>query len=298
MGLRVLAFGKINLYLDVLGKRADNFHEVAMIMQSVRLADVIDITEASENIIHSNSRFLPNNEQNLAMRAAVLMQSHYDLPKVKIHINKQLPVSAGMAGGSTDAAAVLIALNELGGLHLPVGRLMELGAELGSDVPFCVGSPTAIALGRGEVILPMPVLPKWHLVVVKPNFGVSTPNVYKHYKKHPSCAKNSSVPSFENYLKALQMQNDRFIYAHMFNALELATFSLYPRVEKIKRKIQLMCGESVPVLMSGSGPTVFAAFKEEKEAWKFFRILRKEYKQTYLTSTVDEKDLAIRMTHI
>lgn len=294
MNVRVLAFGKINLYLDVLGKRPDGFHEVAMIMQSVRLADVVNVTEGAENQVTTNSRYVPDNEYNLALQAALLMQKNYpELPKVNIKIEKNIPVSAGMAGGSTDAAAVIVALNELGGLARPEAELMAIGAQLGSDVPFCIGGPTALAMGRGEHTLAVPTLPKWHLVLVKPNFGVSTAKVYGHYHRLGTNARKNGQPRFERYVEALLTRDGHFLYRHLFNALEPTTFSLYPKVKQIKEMIASQ--HNGYVLMSGSGPTIFSAFEDEEEAWHVFRKLRQKYANTLLTSTVDDETQGIRM---
>lgn len=294
MNVRILAFGKINLYLDVLGKRPDGFHDVAMIMQSVRLADVVDVCEASENAISTNSRYVPDNPHNLAFRAAVLMQETYKLPKVSIQIEKNIPVSAGMAGGSTDAAAVMLAMDRLFELNRPVEELMRIGAQLGSDVPFCVGGPTALAFGRGEHILPVPTLPKRHLVLVKPNFGVSTAKVYSQYHRLGTTAHKTGTPGIERYICALLTGDNDFLYSHLFNALEPTTFSLYPKVKQIKDAMSMLGGESV--LMSGSGPTVFASFEDEQEAWQVFRKLRKKQYNTLLTSTVDDETRGIRFS--
>lgn len=281
------AHGKINLYLQVLGQREDGFHEVCMIMQAIHLADRIRVTKSEANQVTSNSRYVPNNRYNLALQAAMALQEAYDLGPVAIEIHKDIPVSAGLAGGSTDAAQVILLMRDLFDLDVPMAELLAIGASLGSDVPFCMQGPTAIALGRGEKILQVPALPKRHLVLVKPDFPVSTAKVYGRYRELTEKERTSPPRDFSHVLAALVQGEWKGLEASLFNALEPATFSMYPKVETIKRDIQAIYAG--PVLMSGSGPTIFCVLEEETEAWELYKVLSKRYKFTYLTSTVDSQ---------
>lgn len=288
--MQALAFGKINLYLNVLGKREDGFHEVCMVMQAIRLADHIRILEAPSNKISTNNRYVPDNHKNLAMRAAMAMQDAYDLPPVSIEIQKNIPISAGLAGGSADAAQVIMLMNKIFQLEAPIEELSALGAKLGSDIPFCMQGPTAVALGRGEELLPLQTLPKRPIVLVKPDFPVSTAKVYGHYASLRNEERKPPRVDFAHVLSALSQGDWKRVEKGMFNALEPATFSLYPKVEAIKKDIQ--SSTSGPVLMSGSGPTILCVLEDAKEAWVLYKELSRRYKNCYLTSTVDEGDLA------
>lgn len=290
MGVTLAAFGKVNLFLDVLKKRDDGFHAVNMIMQGVRLADMVTIEHYSENRIRANSPYVPNNENNLAMRAAILMQKTYGLSPVAIDIAKHIPVSAGMAGGSSDAAAVILGMDRLFGLQRPLPELMAVASKIGSDVPFCLYGGTAYAVGRGEVVAPLPTLPKFHIILFKANFGVSTAAVYKAYQqpKVPRLHEQMSADRIEAILKGDVEQ----VLSQLFNALEPTTFSMYPKVKYLKNQLESMGAEHV--LMSGSGPTVFAAFREQTDAWSFYKRAKSYHRFMHLTSTVDEALLANR----
>lgn len=280
------AYAKINLYLNVLGKREDGFHEVCMVMQAIRLADRVTVTPAISNQVTSNSRYVPNNPSNLAMQAAMAMQKAYGLGPVAIDLHKAIPVSAGLAGGSSDAGQVILLMDRLFGLQAPMEDLLAIGASLGSDIPFCMQGPTALAIGRGEKLLNLPPLPKRHLVLVKPDFPVSTAKVYGHYGHLPSQEKTSPRRDFSHTLSALLAGAWDQVLPDLFNALEPATFSLYPKVEKIKKDIQNIY--SGPVLMSGSGPTIFCVLEGAEEAWDLYKVLSKNYPQTFLTTTLEE----------
>lgn len=280
MHVTVKAFGKINIFLDVVGKREDGYHEVKMIMQSVRLHDVIEIARADENAVFTDSLYVPNNRNNLAMRAALLLQEETDMPQVSIRIKKNIPVSAGMAGGSSDAAAVLVGCNQLFDLGLSEQALMRLGAEIGSDVPFCVRGGTAIAEGRGERIRSLPELPKMHVVLVRADYGVSTASVYKAILPtdlHPQKTR------FAELLDAIRAGDTPFVERHLYNALEAPSFRVEPRTEA--RKKRLLEHGAEHVLMSGSGPTLFGLYATEHAAWENFKKIRTLFPNVYLTST-------------
>lgn len=280
MGIAVKAYGKINIFLDCLRKRDDGYHEVKMIMQSVRLHDLVEIREADKNSVFTDSLYVPNNKNNLAMKAANLLQEKGAMPPVAIKIKKNIPVSAGMAGGSTDAAAVLVGCNELFHLGFCTEELMRLAAEIGSDVPFCVLGGTAIATGRGEIVEALPELPKMHVVLAPADYGVSTVSVYKAIRPkdlHPEEEKYRAL------CQAVQKGNCGFIASHLYNFLEKPSFRIEPRTKA--RKEALLEAGVTNVLMSGSGPTLFGMYDSEKEAWENYKKMRTVFPNVYLTST-------------
>lgn len=286
----ITAYAKINLVLDVLRKREDGYHEVAMVMQAIDLADTISIKKAPRNWLVTDNKYIPPNMNNLAMRAVTLMQQHFSgVPPLEVTLQKRIPVAAGLAGGSTDCAAVLLGINALLGLGLSLAELEALGAELGSDVPFCLGGPTALATGRGEKISALPACPPLYLVLVKPSFGVSTPKVYGNLrlelvKKHPSV---------ERCIQGLAAGDGAQVLAAMGNVLEGSTFRLQPNVEKLKRRMtEYGCAH---VMMSGSGPTVFAAFTRRRQAQRYYQRIRQEYPGAILTQTVTQQMLKERV---
>lgn len=247
------ARAKINLTLDVLSKRPDGYHEVEMIMQTIDLADSLLFQEAREGVLVTTDHpLLAAGESNIAYRAARLMMERSGVSKgIKIHIAKRIPVAAGMAGGSTDAAAVLLGLNKMWGLGLSLEKLAELGAQIGSDVPFCVIGGTALAKGRGEILTSLPEAPEMWLVLVKPDLEVSTAEVYKNFNP----AKVGRRPDTQAAMKAIYDGDTQNLLNNLANVLESVTLSIYPEVERVKKA---MTAEGISsVLMSGSGPTVF-----------------------------------------
>lgn len=289
MYVKVRAYSKINLFLEVLGKRSDGYHEVQMIMQMLRLWDNVSIFPAKQNWIVTDSEYVPNNRSNLAMKAAELMQETYNLPQVKISINKNIPISAGMAGGSSNAAAVLLGMRELYKKDISDEELLELGAKLGSDVPFCIKGPTAHAYGRGEKLIDLPSPNRLYVIVIKADFGVSTSKIYEHYKMPV----NKGVSDFDLYKKALEEKNQLYLLSNLMNDLERTTFSLYPSVEDVKQ--DLLDRGIRYTLMSGSGPTVFALFETAREAFIEFKHLKSTYPNMILTSTLMPDDLKNRV---
>lgn len=286
----ITAYAKINLVLDVLRKREDGYHEVAMVMQAIDLADTISLKEAPRNWLVTDNKYIPPNMNNLAMRAVTLMQQHFSgVPPLEVTLQKRIPVAAGLAGGSTDCAAVLLGINELLGLGLSLAELETLGAELGSDVPFCLGGPTALATGRGEQITALPDCPPLYLVLVKPTFGVSTPKVYGNLRLDLVKAH----PSVERCVQGLSAHDSAQVLASMGNLLESSTFQLQPNVETLKQR--MMAYGCDHVLMSGSGPTVFAAFAEQQQAQRYYQRIREEYPGAILTQTVTKQMLKERV---
>ncbi|MFP7495429.1 4-(cytidine 5'-diphospho)-2-C-methyl-D-erythritol kinase [Terribacillus saccharophilus] len=261
---------KINLSLDVLYKRPDGYHEVEMVMTTIDLADRIELIVLQENkiVIESDNRFVPNDERNLAYRAAQLIKDTYNIDKgVKIYIDKQIPVAAGLAGGSSDAAAVLRGLNTLWELQLSMDTLAELGAEIGSDVSFCVYGSTALSTGRGEKIKELPAPPACWVVLANPGIGVSTQTIYQQLN-----IDSIQHPDTEGMVKAIEHGDFQSICDQVGNVLEPVTLKLCPEVKQIKQ--QMVEAGADAVLMSGSGPTVFSLVSQESRAYRIYNSLR------------------------
>ncbi len=271
MKLYEKAPAKINLMLDVLHKRPDGYHEVEMIMTMVDLADRLTITELSGNSIHISSQagYIPLDDKNLAYQAASKIKERYGIRQgVHIHIDKRIPVAAGLAGGSSDAAAALRGLNRLWNLDIPHEEMMELGASIGSDVPFCITGGTALATGRGEQLTPLASPPDCWVILAKPPINVSTAGVYGRLKAdriehHPSAAAMQ---------RAIEQQSFEGICSELGNVLEDVTLSHYPEVQRLKHAMQQLGADGV--LMSGSGPTVFGLVSKESKVARIYNGLR------------------------
>jgi 4-diphosphocytidyl-2-C-methyl-D-erythritol kinase len=269
---------KINLSLDVLHKRSDGYHEVEMVMTMVDLADRIEMQELSRDtiIISSQAGYIPLDEKNLAFQAARLIKDRYDVKQgVYIHLDKQIPVAAGLAGGSSDAAATLRGLNRLWNLNIPMEELQVLGAELGSDVPFCVTGGTAVARGRGEKLETIVSPPQCWVVLAKPPINVSTSEIYgklnaREIKHHPST---------ESVLNAIREKRFDQLCGSLGNVLEEVTLDLYPEVRHLKECMQRLGADGV--LMSGSGPTVFGLVSKEAKVPRIYNGLRGFCKDVY-----------------
>lgn len=256
----LFAPAKINLTLDVLGKRADGYHEIETVMQTVALGDTIQLTEAMHTEVESDHPQMPLGKTNLAVRAAELLCHKTGIAKgVRIRITKRIPIAAGLAGGSTDAAAVLRGLNKLWGLELPTEIMLEMAAHLGSDVAFCLRGGTALGKGRGERVTLLPPLPQFGVIIVKMPFAVSTKEVYQRFRFHPAIK-----PTTEVMLRALQSGKRREIMEAMSNMLEQVTITMHPEIARVKAL--LYAAGAGAVLMSGSGPTVFALTETREEA--------------------------------
>ena len=268
--ISVKAPAKINLTLDVLGKRPDGYHDVKMIMTTVDLADRLELTvlDTDEIRIQSEHAYVPNDHRNLAYRAAELLRRRFNIREgVEIQLDKQIPVAAGLAGGSSDAAATLRGMNELFALDLSLEELAELGAEIGSDVSFCVIGGTAIATGRGEQLEMIPSPPPCYVVLAKPKLGVSTADVYRAVRME-----NIVHPNTDAMVEAIRQKDFAGICEHLGNALESVTLELHPEVKQIKETMR-HCGAE-GVLMSGSGPTVFALIEHEQKAHRIYNGLK------------------------
>ncbi|AZR74524.1 4-(cytidine 5'-diphospho)-2-C-methyl-D-erythritol kinase [Anoxybacter fermentans] len=261
--LSIPAYAKINLTLDVLGKRPDGYHEVEMIMQSIELHDQIILKERKEKgiKISCNHPLVPQDEGNLAYRAAELLIKEYGIEKgIEIKIIKNIPVAAGLAGGSTDAAGVLKGLNELWGLGISRDELMKFGARLGADIPFCILGGTAIARGIGTDLTPISPLPEMELVLVKPGIDISTKEIYSKYK--PELVKRK--PDLRKMQEAIECRDLEGVKRNLVNVLEDITLYYYPQVAETKKIMENL--GTYPVLMSGSGPTLFAIIDSKREA--------------------------------
>lgn len=270
MKICIKAPAKINLALDVLRKREDGFHEVEMIMTTVDLADRIELEFLEEDkiVVDVSEGFVPSDSRNLAYKAAQLLKERFNVYKgVKIYIQKNIPVSAGLAGGSSDAAATLRGLNQLWGLNLTLAELAILGAEIGSDVSFCVYGGTALATGRGEKIRHISAPPPCWVILAKPQMGVSTSEVYRNL-----ILNDLSHPNIMEMISAIEQRNYPMICQKLGNVLETVTFKAYPEVSRIKEQMIRFGADGV--LMSGSGPTVFGLVKHESRMLRIYNGLR------------------------
>lgn len=277
----VKAPAKINLTLDVLHKREDGYHEVEMVMTQVDLADRLDFKERQDGkiVMEISGGSLPLDERNLAYQAALLLQRETGTRQgASIYIHKQIPVAAGLAGGSSDAAATLKGLNQLWELGLSTERLAELGATLGSDVPFCVYGNTALATGRGEIIQPIASPPPCWVILAKPPISVSTKDIYRRYRP------TSQTRATKEMIQAIEAHDYEKICNTLFNALEKVTQSLHPEVKKIKDRM-LSSGVDA-ALMSGSGPTVFGLVQKESRVRRVYNALRGFCDQVYVVRLI------------
>lgn len=284
--LYVKAPAKINLTLDVLYKREDQFHEVDMIMTTIDLADRIGLEKRADGQIKiiSTDRFVPDDERNFAYQAAKLLQNTYNIKEgVSIKIDKEIPIAAGLAGGSSDAAATLRGLNELWQLELSMDELAELGAKIGSDVPFCVYGGTARATGRGEKIEELPAPPNCWIVLAKPKIGVSTADVYGGLKLD-----HVIHPKTEQAIRAIEQKDYDTLCASLGNVLESVTMRLYPEVTMIKDHMERLGADAV--LMSGSGPTVFCLVDNEARTTRIYNGLRGFCDEVYTVRLLGERN--------
>lgn len=278
------ALAKINLGLDVLGKREDGYHEVRMVMQTIHLYDRVEIKKTRSPHIHveTNLYYLPVNEDNLVYRAAKLMKDEFQIKEgVRIVLQKFIPVAAGLAGGSSDAAAVLVGMNRIFNLGLKQNKLMELGLKIGADVPFCIMRGTALAEGIGEKLTALPPMPKCPVLIAKPAISVSTKAVYEGLKLYDGM----EHPDIDGVMEGIQQKDLKGVASHMGNILETVTIPMYPVIEDIK-KLMLENG-ALNAMMSGSGPTVFGLFPNEKEIRRSYEAL----KQSGLAKNVYTSDI-------
>ena len=276
------AYAKINLGLDVIRRMENGYHELKMIMQTINLYDTLTITIQEQPGIQltSNHSYLPTNENNLVVKAAKLMIDTYGVEQgVTIDLEKHIPVAAGMAGGSADAAATLKGMNELFGLGATMEDLKQLGVTLGADIPYCIMEGTALSEGIGEILTRLPAMPQCYIVIVKPNISVSTKFVYQNLVLDDSIVH----PDIDGIVASIEDGNLSGIVERLGNVLETVTIPKYPKVEDIKHKMKQM--GALGALMSGSGPTVFGIFDNHTSAKKCYDSFKKgPYRsQTFLT---------------
>ena len=278
---RIKAYAKINLGLDVVRRLENGYHEVKMVMQTVGIYDVLDFQRTAGGIvITTDSGELPTNEDNLIYKAAKLMIEKYHITEgVKIHLEKHIPIAAGMAGGSTDAAATLKGMNRLFDLGCTLKDLMELGVNIGADVPYCVMRGTALAEGIGEKLTRITPVPHMWILIAKPQINVSTRLVYEQLdmggiQKHPD---------IDGIIRAIEAQDVVRIAQSMGNVLENVTVPLYPVIETIKQ--DMLSHGAINAMMSGSGPTVFGIFPDEQTTLACQAFLKKkgDARQVYIT---------------
>ena len=278
--MELKAYAKINLGLDITGKREDGYHELKTIMQQIDLYDVIKLYAEAETggsndrgqiLISCNDSMVPADERNLAYKAARLLFDEFDITDaVLIEIEKNIPVSAGLAGGSTDAAAVLKGINEYFGLGLSLEELIERGVKLGADVPFCIMGGTAYAGGIGEEIYPLETPEEYIVLVAVPDTRVSTKWAYNAYDEIAGGG-NVRHPDIDQLRAAIEMEDFGCIPEFLGNVLEYATIPEYPIISKVKNTI--MQNGAAGALMSGSGPSVYGLFMDEEKAARAFDVL-------------------------
>jgi 4-diphosphocytidyl-2-C-methyl-D-erythritol kinase len=287
MTCTVKAPAKINLALDVLSKRPDGYHDVAMIMQTVALYDTISVRSGFEGIkLTSDSSKIPVDDTNIAYKAAHYLSTKYNVKRgAHIHIEKRIPVAAGLAGGSTDAAAVLKLLNKVWDLKLSKAELMDAGKKLGADVPFCIQGGTCLAEGLGEKLTVIKSMPDCFILLAKPNVGVSTKDVYEGLKLD-EIEERPNIPAI---LQGIQNQDLLKISNNMGNVLESVTTKMYPIILGLKRK--LLENGAIGSLMSGSGPTVFGVFEDMATAYGAYDNIKTLVNEIFVVKTFDGRDL-------
>ncbi|MBE6049272.1 MAG: 4-(cytidine 5'-diphospho)-2-C-methyl-D-erythritol kinase [Clostridium sp.] len=276
------AYAKINIALDVVGKREDGYHLLSMIMQNVELYDEIRIEKIKKGIkIKCNKPFIPTDERNLAYKAAKVFFETYNIKSgVFIDIVKNIPVAAGLAGGSSDCATVLKMLNRLFNVNASEEELMELGVKLGADVPYCIKGGTALCEGIGEKLTPLKPFKNHIVLLIKPPFGVSTKDVYKAFDLN----KVKIHPDTDKLIKKMRDNDINFIARNMKNLLENVTVGKHRTISSIKES--LVEKGALGAMMSGSGPTVFAFFDDMQVALKCYDEMKLKYDDVFLTRTI------------
>ena len=281
--LKLRALAKTNLGLDVLGRRENGYHDVRMVMQTIYLYDNVTLTKTEEPGIQlqTNLFYLPVDEKNIAYKAAKLLMDEFQIKEgVHITLDKHIPVAAGMAGGSSNAAAVLVGMNRLFRLGLSEQDLMERGVSLGADVPYCVMRGTVLAEGIGEILTPLAPLPKCYILVAKPSISVSTKTVYEKLDAHEI----EDHPDIDGVIAGLEAGDLKKVAGSMGNVLERVTIEDYPIIQGIKNA--MVEAGALNAMMSGSGPTVFGIFEDRMLARQAQQKIRKAglTKQVYVVN--------------
>lgn len=281
--MKIKAYAKINISLDIVGKReSDGYHLLKMIMQNIDLYDEISIEKQKEGItITCNKNYVPTDSRNLAYKAASLFKETYNIKDgVHIDIVKNIPVSAGLAGGSTDAAAVLKLMNKIFEVNVSDEELMDIGLKLGADIPYCINGGTALCEGIGEKITTLQPFKDKILVLVKPSFGVSTKEVYKSF----NLDRVKVHPKTESLIEAMEQDNLYYVANNMKNLLENVTLRKHNILIKIKEDMNRY--GAVGSMMSGSGPSVFAFFDDMLKAQRCYEKMKEDYREVFLTRTI------------
>lgn len=281
--MKIKAYAKINISLDIVGKReSDGYHLLRMIMQNIDLYDEVSVVKQAEGItLTCNKSYVPTDSRNLAYKAAMLFKERYDINEgVHIDIIKNIPVSAGLAGGSTDGAAVLKIMNKIFDINASDEELMEIGLQLGADIPYCIKGGTALCEGIGEELTSLKPFKDKIVVLVKPGFGVSTKEVYKAF----NLEKVRIHPKTEELIEAMQRDDLYYVANNMKNLLENVTLRKHNVLIKIKEDMNRY--GAVGSMMSGSGPSVFAFFDDMLKAQKCYEKMKEIYKDVFLTRTI------------
>ena len=271
--LGLIAFAKVKLGLDVIRRREDGYHEVKMVMQTIKLYDQITMekNDCGEIRLTTNLPYLPVNKKNLVYRAVDLIREKYGITDgVDIRLTKHIPVAAGLAGGSTDAAAAFIGMNQLFHLNIRQDTLLEYGAGLGADIPYCIMRGTALSEGIGEILTPLPPIPPCWFLVVKPSFSISTKYVYENLTLN----EDTLHPDIDGMVEAIRAGDLIGITSRMGNVLEDVAIKDYPQIARIKE--EMIRHGALNSLMSGSGSTVFGIFTSREAAVETSRIFRKQ----------------------
>lgn len=281
--IRLKARAKINITLDIIARRENGYHDVEMIMQTINLYDrlILSKRQDSKIIIKTNLPYLPTDERNLVYKIIQYFMETYQVTTgISVDLYKMIPVAAGLAGGSSDAAQTIVGLNKLYELNLSLEEMLEIGGKFGSDIPYCIIQGTALATGLGDELTTLPPFPKMYVVILKPRFSMSTATVYQNFD-----LKNvTGITKTQEMVKAIENQDKSYICNNLYNILETVTTTLHPMIIQMKEKL-LSLGASGS-LMSGSGPTVYGLFEDEglaKEAVKRFK-KEKKMQFVYLTS--------------
>ena len=276
------AYAKINISLDIVGKREDNYHLLKMIMQTIDVYDVLEISKIEKGIIIScNKSYVPTDERNIVYKAAKLFMDTYKINfGVEINIDKNIPVAAGLAGGSSDAAAVFRVMRKLFNVTISDRELMKLSSQIGADVPYCIIGGTALCEGIGDEITQLNRFKDKILVLVKPNFGVSTKEVYKNF----NLDKVFKHPDNNKLIEAVKRNDLKFVSENMKNLLENVTLRRYGILREIKE--EMISFGALGSLMSGSGPSIFAFFDDMFSAQRCFEHMRGKYEEVFITRTI------------
>lgn len=281
--MKVKAYAKVNISLDIIEKRkSDGYHLLRMIMQNIDLYDDITVEKQKSGItIKCNKPYVPTDERNLAYKAAQLFKDTFNIDEgVSINIKKNIPVAAGLAGGSTDGAAVLKAMNEMFEVNASDEELMDIGLKLGADIPYCIKGGTALCEGIGEKVTKLKPFKDKILVLVKPPFGVATKFVYQEF----NLEKVLNHPKTEELIEAMKNDDIEYICDNMKNLLENVTLRKHKVIISIKEEMK--CFGARGAMMSGSGPTVFAIFDDMLKAQRCFEKMKDKYEDVFITRTI------------